>query len=337
VKTFVKIAVLSFAAFMGSGCAQNYYNIPRVSYEKKVRVLGVAPIFIDADSDIRLPEKNALIPLIQDFNQKSESELVARLKETGAYLSVRMPDVPADQLFSSLLSRRERRSDAGVVYNKYFYKQQELKDLIEKNNLDAVMLIVVSGLTMQDKVYSSNYLAYLEYDFNYLTMTAQIVDADGSILWEYPNFQQHLRRLTPLLNLQYPDFDEATANVTDKVDVKFKTIPGITRAFGKSVSSSAHKETLVSQHYNAIFDEMVDMLKLPYRFFWESPRVEPPREPRPEPKAAASALPKVEESTTRVAPAREEPVTVEPKALDKEPAPAQPDEIKVETLTPAAK
>jgi hypothetical protein len=322
---------------MGFGCAQNYYNIPRISYEKKVRVIGVAPIFTDVDSDIRLPEKNALIPLIQDLNRKNESELVARLKETGAYLSVRMPDVPAEQLFSSLFLRRERRSDAGVIYNKYFYKQQEVKDYIEKNNLDAVMLVVVSGLTMSDKVYSSNYLAYLEYDFNFLTMTAQILDADGSILWEYPNFQQRLRSLTPLLNLQYADFDEATANVTDKVDVKFKTIPGITRAFGKAVSSSAHKETKVSQPYKTIYDEMIDMLKPPYRFPWESPRVEPAREPRPEPKATTSALPKAEDGTTRVEPTRVEPVKLESKTPSMEPAPPQPGEIKVETLTPAAK
>jgi hypothetical protein len=235
------------------------------------------------------------------------------------------------------LFRRERRSDAGVVYNKYFYKQQELKDLIEKNNLDAVMLVVVSGLTMQDKAYSSNYLAYLEYDFNYLTMTAQILDADGSILWEYPNFQERLHRLTPLLNLQYPDFDEAAANVTDKVDVKFKTIPGITRAFGKSVSSSTHKERIVSQPYKTIFDEMVAMLKPPYRFPWESPRVEPPREPRPEPKATTSALPRVEDSTAKAEPARVGQVKIEPNPPVGEPAPPHPDEIKVETLTPAAK
>ena len=68
------------------GCAQNYYNVPRESYEKKVRVLGVAPIFTDSDSDIRIPERDALLALIKDANRKNEAELVARHGPLGGEL-----------------------------------------------------------------------------------------------------------------------------------------------------------------------------------------------------------------------------------------------------------
>ena len=97
--------------------------------------------------------------MVEEMNRKNEPELVADLKGAGTYLSVRMPEDHADQLFSSLFFRRERRTDAGVVYNKYFFKQPELKELIEKNSLDAVMIVVASGLTKRDKFYSSNYLS----------------------------------------------------------------------------------------------------------------------------------------------------------------------------------
>lgn len=242
------------------GCAQNFYNVPRESYEKKVRVLGVAPIMVDAGSDIRHPEKEQLVPIVRDANRLAEKDLVARLKETGVYFSVGLLDDDADQLFARLFFRRERRDDAGIIYNKYFFKNAELKDLMAKNTLDAVMLVVVSGLTTREKVYSSNYLSYLEGDYNHLILTAQVLDADGNILWEYPNFRARKLSFSTLFSLQYPDFDEAEANVTDVVDVKFKTIPGMGRAFAKKEASPVLNNLQIPVLYGPILDDMASML-----------------------------------------------------------------------------
>jgi hypothetical protein len=329
--TVVFLAVVSFVTF---GCAHNYYNIPQESYEKKIRVLGVAPIFVDADSDIRHPEKEPLLALIRNQNRKNEQELVSLLRDTDVYLSVRMPEAQADELFSSLFFRRERRTDAGVIYNKYFFKQQELRDLIEKNHLDALMLVVVSGLTFPEKIYSSNYMSFLETDYNYLVMTAQILDANGAILWEYPNFQKRMLSYKPLVNLQYPDFDEAAANVTEKVDVKFKTISGIARAFDKTKSSSVN-DLKVSRLYSDVFSDMVSLLKRKFRFFWEKddrgaaaparpePAMTPAVQPQPAPKAPVTAPPAAE--------------NVPAPAAATEAVPAPPGEIKTETLNPVTK
>ncbi|HEY6873626.1 MAG TPA: hypothetical protein VI298_12970 [Geobacteraceae bacterium] len=319
--------ILMALLLMNVGCAHNYYNVPRESYEKKVRVLGVAPFFVDGDSDVRPPEREAVIALINDLNRKNEAELVARLKDTGVYLAVRMPDAQADQLFSSLFFRRERRSDAGVLYNKYFFKQDAVKEFIVKNNLDAVMLVTVSGLTRTDKLYSSNYLAYLESDCNYLIMTAQIMDADGNVLWEYPNFQDRLRPLKPLLNLQYADFDEADANVTDKVDLKFKTLPGITRAFEKPASYALLKNGKISRLYNAQFDEMVSLLEPEFKFPWE--KEDKGGQPGPEPRQATSAAPSPAPKAVAVEPAKSEPAAT---AVTTDPPPLSPGEIKTDTL-----
>jgi hypothetical protein len=319
--------MLVMLLLMTFGCAHNYYNVPRETYEKKVRILGVAPIFVDGDSDIRHPEREAIFALIRDLNRKNEPELVARLKDTGVYLSVRMPDGQADQLFSSLLFRRERRSDAGVLYNKYFFKQEAVKEYIEKNNLDAVMLITVSGLTRPDKLYSSNYLAYLESDYNYLIMTAQIMDANGNILWEYPNFQQRPLSLNPLLNLQYADFDEADANATDKVDVKFKTVAGITRAFAKPASAPSLKDAKIARLYSAQFDEMVALLEPEFKFPWDKEeRIEPPR---PEPRQISTTPPAPAPKAVTAEPVRSQPAAT---PIATEPPPPSPGEIKTETL-----
>ncbi len=325
---FFHLTVLMALLLVTCGCAHNYYNVPRESYEKKVRVLGVAPIFTDGDSDIRLPEREALLALVRDANRKNEAELVARLRDTGVYLTVRMPDDQADQLFSSLFFRRERRSDAGVLYNKYFFKQQELKEFIKKNSLDAVMLVTVSGLTRSEKMYSSNYLSYLETDSNFLIMTAQILDADGNILWEYPNFQQRPFALHPLLNLQYADFDEAEANANDKVDVKAKTIPGVTRSFEKSAKSLLRKDAKTSTLYSAVFDDMVSLLEPEFKFPWDKGREEiKVEQSRPEPVATRSAPPAVASE-----PAKVESHKAEPAAIPAEPPPLAPGEIKTETL-----
>jgi hypothetical protein len=268
VKTLFKSVVLSIITFLAFGCSSNYYNVPRETFEKKVKILGVAPIFVDSESDIKFPEKEALVNLIKEQNRKNEKELVALLRETGTFFSVRKLDDDADRLFSTILFRRERRDDASVAYNKYFYKLPELKELVTRNGLDAVMLTVVSGLTREDTVRSSNLISYLKSDYNALVMTSQIYDADGNLLWEFPNFRENSPGLPALLDLQYPDFDEAKANATDSVDVKFKTIPGITRELNKSEDSSLGGNSKVSKSYLSIFNDMAALLKPEKKFLW---------------------------------------------------------------------
>jgi len=255
-----------------TGCAQNYYNIPRETYEKKVRVLGVAPIMLDGDSDIRHAEKGEILKIVRDANRRNEKELVEILKNNGEYFSVRFLDDEAEQLFATVVSRRERRDDAGVVYNKYFYKSDEIKKYIERNNLDAVMLVTVSGITMLEKIYSNTKLAYLEENYNNLIMTAQILDAEGAVLWEYPNFRQRFLTYSALFAFQYPDFEEARANLTDQVKLKFKSVPGIGRAFTESESSSVNSSKQVSVLYNRQFADMNSFLQY-YRNPFEEKKV----------------------------------------------------------------
>ena len=244
-----------------TGCSQNYYNIPTENFSEKVRSLGVLPIMVDADSDIKYPQKDQLIAIVTETNRKYEQQFVRKLKATGNFYSIALVDGDAQNIFGKLYSRRELRDDASIRYSKYFWKNDELREYIQKNNLDAVMLLVVSGLTKKDRVTSITQFKTLTSDYNYLIMTAQILDANGAILWEYPNFRKRLLGYDPLINLEYPDFNEADANHTTSAQVKFKTIEGIRRTLEQKRKDWLFRETQEPEVYGKQFDEIISLLK----------------------------------------------------------------------------
>lgn len=254
------VAVLLISGML-SGCARNHFNVPPEIFSEKVKVLGVIPIIVDADSDIRHPQKEQLLQIVADMNRKYEQQFVRKLKTTGNFYTVALMDGEPKTIFSNLLFRHEKRNDATIPYNKYFYKTDELRDYLKRNNLDAVMLIVVSGLTRTDKIYSNELYSSLTTDYNFLTMTAQILDPDGTVLWEYPNFRRHFLSHIPMINLQYPDFSETKANLSSDTNLKFKSLEGIQRSLDKKRKDLLLRETQESEVYGKQFDEMLGLLK----------------------------------------------------------------------------
>ena len=243
------------------GCAQNRFNVPAEYFAEKVRVLGVAPILIDTESDINYPQKELLISLISDLNRKYEPMLVRKLQGTGNFYAVTPLTDDPRQLLNTLIARREKRDDANIQYNKHFWKNDEIVAYIKKNRLDAVMVLVVSGLTKTSKLYSSNLLTSLETNFNYLMITAQIVGPDGTVLWEYPNFRGQLLTYYPLVNLQYPDFSESEANLSRNTVLRFKSLDGIRRTLEQKKSDWLLRETQEPEVYGKLFDEMTSLIK----------------------------------------------------------------------------
>ena len=123
------------------------------------------------------------------------------------------------------------------------------------------MLITVSGISKTDKISSATLLASLTSDYNYLIMTAQILDVNGTVLWEYPNFRSRLLTYDPMINLQYPDFSEADANLATTANVKFKTLDGIKRALEQKRKDLLLRETQETEVYGKQFDEMLSFIK----------------------------------------------------------------------------
>lgn len=254
----VLLLVLLLSCF---GCAQNHFNVPTKSFADKVKVLGIAPIIVDDTSDIKHPQKDQLVGIIADLNRKYEPQLVRKLKATGNFYTAALLDGDPQQIFRNLFFRSEKRDDAAIQYHKYFWKNSELREYLQKNNLDAVMLIVVGGLTKNDKIFSSNLLSSMTSDYNFLTMTAQIVDANGAVLWEYPNFRRRILAYETMINLQYPDFSESDANLSPAANIKFKTLEGIQRRLDQKRQDLLMRETQESEVYAKQFDEIVSLIK----------------------------------------------------------------------------
>jgi hypothetical protein len=304
-------------ATLVTGCSQNRFNVPVETFANSVRVLGVAPIIVDANSDIRHLQKDQLVLLLAELNRKFEGQLVRKIKDTGDFFTVSLLDGESQEVFAKLYSRRERRDDAAIVYNKYFWKNEELRAYIQKNNLDAVLLIVVSGLTKTEKVSSYALMKSMTSDYNYLIMTAQVVDANGTVLWEYPNFRQEILSFEPLINLEYPDFSEADANLSSSASVKYKTIEGIRRALELKRKDWLRRETQEPEIYGKQFEDMVSLLKFdrdkkkaPPVPVAETPQPaqplkKPEVKPAPAPQAPAAAAPeKPAAPTDEIVPAK---------------------------------
>lgn len=320
------LLVLTLLTTLISGCSQNHFNVPTENFADKVRVMGVVPIIVDADSDIKHPQKDELVAVVTELNRKYENQLVRKLKATGNFYTIALMDGDPQGIFTKLSSRREKRDDASILYNKYFWKNDELRDYIQKNNLDAVMLLVISGLTKSDKVTSLGQMKSLTTDYNYLTMTAQILDASGTVLWEYPNFRQQFLSYDPLINLEYPDFNEAEANLTTKAHVKFKTIDGIRRALEQKRKDLLLRETLEPEVYTRQFDAMISLLKYDHdkeRKTTAPAVAEPPRpaqpavQPAKTPEALPVPAPAAPPATAPAAPAVEVPAVTRVPVLDK--------------------
>lgn len=245
-----------------NGCARNHFNVPQDSFADQVKTLGLVPIIVDASSDIRHPQRDELIALTTAQNRLHEKDLLRLLKNTNSFYTVTLLDTDPQALFKEQLFRRERRDDASIQYNKYFWKTDGMTELIRKNSLDALMVVVVSGITRPEKISSANLLSSLEADYNYLIMTAQILDRKGTILWEYPNFRTRLLSYTPVVNLQYPDFDEARANMSPKVQVKFKALEGIKRALDERRRDLLLRETGEVDRYMTQFEAMTSLLEV---------------------------------------------------------------------------
>jgi len=159
-------------------------------------------------------------------------------------------------------SAGERREDATIQYNKYFWKADALGDYLKKNNLDALLLVVISGITRPEKIYGSAMLDSFETDYNYLIMTAQMLDSRGVVIWEYPNFRQRSLSYEHMLNLQYPDFEYAKANMSSTPPVRFKTMEGIKRALDRRRLDFLRRETGDVDIYLTQFEEIASLIEL---------------------------------------------------------------------------
>jgi hypothetical protein len=120
--------------------------------------------------------------------------------------------------------------------------------------------------------------------------------------------------------LQYPDFNEAEANLSDKVAVKFKTIEGIRQRLNEKSKDYLLRETKESDVYAKQFDEMLSFLK--YDSSTERKATAVPEKPLP---AVTQSRPAVEQTKL---PEVNQPVASVPTVQPSKPAAVPAKEIK---------
>ena len=209
---------------MLAGCGWGQYNIPKEDYQAKVQVLGVLPLLLDSAAYFEYPQKETLFDLVARSAAAQQDMLVARLREEKGYFDVRaLPGstgLTAVSVLAGELPHAEDGRPAGYQFN-----AQAVKELAERNVVDAILVVVVSGAQVKETRRSRTLLESLETTYNDIVATAAVVDRNGKVLWQLGGDET-----TRILLLQYADFDEAYYNRTDMVQVKYIGIPGLEKA-----------------------------------------------------------------------------------------------------------
>jgi hypothetical protein len=101
---------------------------------------------------------------------------------------------------------------------------QYLSELCRRAVVDGLLIMVLQGVQHEEKRWSRNTFEYLTTSYNDIMATASVVTADGQRVWALNGASATLQPL------QYPDFDEAYYNRTEKVRLKFISYDGLEKS-----------------------------------------------------------------------------------------------------------
>ncbi|NLC71560.1 MAG: hypothetical protein GX751_09405 [Desulfuromonadaceae bacterium] len=237
------------------GCTNKNFLISGKDYQATVKTLGVLPLLVDSGSDITHPDREAVLQLIKTNNQGKIDYLVEKLKSSEGYFDVRPVMGDVDDLFINLIQGKELVTRPGSFYRSYQVNNAYAGELCRKNMVDGVLIIVLNGVVTPRKYWDRTRISYLQTDYNLVVESALVVSADGKLLWEYSGNPS-----APFLPLQYPDFDEAHYNKTNKVRLKFITLNGLEKTL-QEPSSTLMEQNTVPKAYRKMLNRVADKLK----------------------------------------------------------------------------
>lgn len=228
-----------------AGCSWGQFNVPKQDYQEKVQVLGVLPLLVDTGAYFEYPQKETLLDLVARSTVGQQEILVSRLRAEKGYFDVRALPGSPELLAMSLLAGEQPRSEDGRP-NGYLFNSQAVAELAERNVVDALLVVVLSGAQVKEKRRSRTLLESLETTYNDILATAAVIDRSGKVLWQLTDADA-----VRILLLQYADFDEAYYNRTDLVKVKNIGIPGLEKALDGEEDGDPPKA------YQKLFDRIV--------------------------------------------------------------------------------
>jgi hypothetical protein len=251
-----RIALLSLAVVMILGCGGPSFKIPQNEYSQKVRTLGVLPLLVDGTSVIMHPEKGQLVSLIAENNEGKIAYLIDQLKKQKNYFDVRQVPGHPDALFNGLVQGSRLEKTAQGLVRHYDFNKAFLTALSEKNLVDGYLVVILHGMMLPQKRWDRTHLNYLESEYNVVIENAYVILPSGEVVWEHRGSGGD-----PFLSLQFPDFDEAHYNKTNKVKIKFVSIDGMAKILGEP-AGLLEKDVKYSAPYRNLFGRITQNLRL---------------------------------------------------------------------------
>jgi hypothetical protein len=233
----------------------DYYKISQKAYRLKVQTLGVLPLLVDEDSAIVHPDGEELVNVLRCHNAAKEVRLIEILKGGKDYFDVRPVAGNPQQLFGRLVSTDSLCGEGSALYRSYYFNAAAVAELTERNVVDALLVIILNGVVRPEKRWDRMHLSYLEADYNMILATAFVVLPSGEVVWEYPGQPGEA-----FLELQYPAFDEAYYNKTDKVKIRHITLAGLERVLAETDRDFLGR-TAFPRPYQEVFERIDSALK----------------------------------------------------------------------------
>lgn len=252
-KTTLQILTAFLLLLVLGGCASKYYQVTPEVYRERVKVLGVLPLMVDAESTILHPQRQEIVEILQQSAADKYLRLSEQLGASAGYREVRpvIIDAPSQQ---QLFAGKTLQSGKDGTYRRYQPAPAAVSALARSAGVDGLLVVILNGVENKGKRSERLGPRYLESNFNEIQASAMVLAATGEILWEKPGASG-----APFVDLQYADFTEALHNKTDEVAVRFITPDGLRRALQASDKGLFDKEAFPTL-YRLLFDSLSEGL-----------------------------------------------------------------------------
>jgi hypothetical protein len=254
-KTTLQILMAILVLLILGGCASKHYRVTPENYREQVKVLGVLPLLVDAESTILHPQRQEIVTILQQSASEKYLRLSAQLSSRAGYTEVRPVIIDTPSLLQ-LFAGKTLRSGKDGTYRSYQPAPAAVNALARSAGVDGLLVVILNGVENKGKRGERLGLRYLEANFNEIQASAMVLAATGEILWEKTGASG-----PPFVDLQYVDFDEALHNKTDEVKVRFITPDGLSRKLQASDKGLLEKESF-STVYGRLFDSLTEGLSV---------------------------------------------------------------------------
>ncbi len=244
---------LVFLTVFLAACGAGSFKVDKEEYRQQVRTLGVVPLLVDGTAPLKHPQSREIVALMRNNSVGHHEALVAMLKEKKGYFDMRPVTGSAQGLLERLVRERTWQEGRHGLYHHYRYNPGAVAEIARRENVDALLVIILNGAVREERRWDRTRVRYLEAPYSSVLATAAVVLPTGEILWEHQGAES-------FLDLQYPAFDEAHHNLSDEVALHYVTLSGVERQF-QVAGRRWLRDTELPQPYQKLFDRLRSELR----------------------------------------------------------------------------